>query len=87
MPPDRPVKLTVVPVEPGYAKIMSGAFQVGYALTVWDERDPLTGAWEAHLWSVAGCHEADGETVTRLRLAELRAELRRRLESDGPWWG
>jgi hypothetical protein len=81
-----PPKVTIVSVEPGYCTIMSGRVQVGYALTVWDARDPLNGAWEAHLWSVAGVHEADGVVVLRLRLTELRAELRRRLAEDGPWW-
>lgn len=84
--PARPVRLTVSPVEPGYAKIRADGIQVGYALTVWDGRDVQRGAWEAHLWPVAGVHEAGGVTVKRLRLHELRAELRRRLDEGGPWW-
>ena len=84
--PDRPVKLTVSPVEPGYAEIRADGIHVGYALTVWDARDEQRGAWEAHLWSVAGVHEAGGVTVKRLRLHELRAELRRRVADEGAWW-
>lgn len=83
---DRPVKLTVWPVELGYAEIKADGVQVGYALTVWDSRDEKNGAWEAHLWSVAGVHEAEGVVVKRLRLRELREVLREKLGAEGPWW-
>lgn len=84
------MKLTVVtyggPGE-GLARIMVDGRQVGHAVTVWAPHK-YNGAWQASLWPVADRRPGPDArvTLTRLRLAELRAELRRRLAEDGPWW-
>lgn len=85
--PSRTYELVLSPVEPGNRRIVVDGQQTGHALTEWDERDHWNGAWRAYLWSSPGGPDA-GCSVTRkfLRLRELRAELKRRLEAEGPWW-
>jgi hypothetical protein len=77
------VKLTMPSYDPGACRIMVDGRKVGYALArFWD--------WEAFLWVEADQADPraivkDGH-VTRRTLRSLRAELRRRLAEDGPWW-
>lgn len=81
------MKLVLRPVEPGSVRISVDGQEVGYALTEWDERDPRQGAWRGYLWPAPDVHDT-GRTPTAkfLRLRELRAELERWLEEQGPWW-
>ena len=78
--PESPVKLTFPSNDSGWAAIMADGVQVGYI-----RRD---GRWRAFLWNEAGNRHggyADAP-VAGERLADLRAELRERVELKGPWW-
>ena len=80
------MKLTMPAVEPGNRDIRVDGVKVGFAIDVWDSQDPYNGAWEARLYSSVTVPREFVATVNRLRLRDLRAELQRRLDTDGPWW-
>ena len=79
--PDRPVRLTFPAREPGARRIMAGRLQVGHCLADWRYR------WTAYCWSVAGepgygwRYEVKGAN-----LRQMRDEVVKRMEADGPWW-
>lgn len=72
------MKLTLRPLEPGLL--------VGHVYDEWDDRDPRRGRQVARLYATPGCADLAADVVQRLRLRELRVELERRLDEDGPWW-
>ena len=79
--PDRPVRLTVVSTDSGWAVIRAAGLRVGHV-----RRD--YSKWTAWLWSHAEDRSggyADAP-VTRAALGDLRADLRERAELKGPWW-
>ncbi len=81
MPP-RPVKLTVVSIDVGMAEVRANGVLAGIATADHWWR------WTARLLAVAGQRNGgDAGEVTRDSLRELRAALRERLASEGPWWG
>lgn len=73
--------LTFPATDIGSADIRYGDRTVGHVLGTFH-------AWEAVLWPVADQrpNPARCEVVERPLLRNLRAELRRRLDEDGPWW-
>jgi hypothetical protein len=80
------VKLTMPAIEQGLRSIMVDGTEAGWAYTVWDDRDHWQGGWEARLLADPGDLDSKAEIVRGFRLRDLRAELQRRLEVDGPWW-
>ena len=82
MPPGaRPVKLTFPAVEPGWCSIRADGVLVGTAMADFYLR------WTARLWVVAEQRDTGkAGIVERDSLRDLRAELRRRVEEEGPWW-
>lgn len=80
------MRLTLPAAEPGFRYILAGGKRVGHVVDVWSDHDPWRGAWEATLYTAAGCPQCPGEKVCCLRLADLREELRARLAEKGPWW-
>lgn len=74
-------KLTFPATDVGSADIMYGPTIVGHVLGTFH-------AWEAILWPVANRrpNPQNCEVVERPLLRDLRADLRRRLAEDGPWW-
>ena len=80
------MKLTLVSVEPGLCRILADGMKVGHALAVWSNSGPHHQAWEAHLYASLLYSDIDRDIVRRLRLGELRDELRTRLAEKGPWW-
>ena len=80
------MKLTMPAVEPGNRDIRADGVKVGFAIDVWDSQDPYNGAWEARLYGSVTVPCEIVAIVNRLRLRDLRAELQRRLDTDGPWW-
>lgn len=81
MPPDRPIRLTFPSNDIGWALILADGLKVGHCVAGFS-------SWTAYLW----CKPGDNFTgygdvpVSRPRLADLRAELRERVENKGPWW-
>jgi len=73
-------------MDQGLRRIMAGGTEVGRAYTVWDDRDRWQGGWEARLLADPGDLDSEAGIVRGFRLRDLRAELRRRLDADGPWW-
>jgi hypothetical protein len=80
------VKLTMPAVDRGSCDIRVDGVKVGWAYTIWDDRDHWQGSWEARLLADVTDRDVTAAIVNRFRLRDLRAELRRRLEVDGPWW-
>jgi len=78
---DRPVRLTFPAREPGARKIMADGLQVGHMLA------GHTGKWTAYLWAVrCDPHMGMAGEVKAGSMAEARAEVRERVEREGPWW-
>jgi hypothetical protein len=76
------VKLTLPSDGIGEVQIKAAGLAVGHAFAVFS-------GWDAFLWPVAErwASRYDAEIVHNPgRLADLRARLRTRLETDGPWW-
>lgn len=73
--------LTIPASDVGSADIMFGRTIVGHVLGTFH-------AWEAILWPHPNRRPNPRlcEVVERPLLRDLRAELRRRLAEDGPWW-
>lgn len=78
-----PARLTFPGYDIGAADILADGRQVGIALAEFK-------SWRGYLYPAAqdrrmpkpeGCEEATGR-----RLADLRRELRERVELKGPWW-
>jgi DNA-binding XRE family transcriptional regulator len=80
------MKLVLRPVEPGLHRIVADGQVVGHIYDEWDPQDHWNGRRVAALWAAPGCPDQKVAIVKRLRLRDLRAELNRRLETDGPWW-
>lgn len=79
--PDRPIKLTVPPVDPGFAEIKANGVLVGFATADFYRR------WTAKLLTQAGNRNSGyADVVIKASLRELRAALRDRLAEKGPWW-
>ena len=73
---ERRPKVTVVPVEPGFAEIMSGGKCVGVAMaTYWD--------WEVRLF--AGPSLRNTDAVPPYTLGSLRA-VREDVKGRERWW-
>lgn len=76
------MKLTMPAYDHGACRVMVDGRQVGHVLGEFY-------GWRAYLWRVPDVWPppADAEQVYRRgRLADLRAQLRERLETEGPWW-
>ena len=81
MPPDRPVRLTVASVEPGFAEIKADGAVVGIAFADFYMR------WTVRLFPAPGQRIRDAVEPFRLgSLVLVRAEVRRMLAEEGPWW-
>jgi len=80
------MRLVIRPVEPGLHRIVVDGVIVGHVYDVWDDRNPRNGAREARLYAKAGNPDVAEVTEPYLKLRDLRIELLRRLEQDGPWW-
>lgn len=80
------MKLTMPAIEQGLRSIVVDGTEVGRAYTVWDERDHWQGGWEARLMADLRYPDVKAGIVNRFRLRDLRVELQRRLDADGPWW-
>ena len=80
---DKPARITFPAYDVGAVDILSGGRHVGMAL---DEG----GRWRAWLYAAAQDRRTprpvDCEEVTARTLAELRRDLRERVELKGPWW-
>lgn len=74
------MRLTLPSIGYGTCQIRVDGRQVGHVLgRYWD--------WQAFLWPTPDVRPYPCDrTVERPRLRDLRAELRRRLDEDGPWW-
>lgn len=78
--PETAITLTLPAAGFGIRRIVADDHQVGVARN-------HSGEWRGELWPVADQPpESPVDTVERWGLTELRAELRRRLDEDGPWW-
>jgi hypothetical protein len=80
------VKLTMPAMDQGLRRIMVDGTEVGRAYTVWSDRDRWQGSWEARLIADGPDGDVTAAIVNRFRLRDLRAELQRRLDENGPWW-
>jgi hypothetical protein len=81
VPPDRPVKVTVVPVEPGFAEIMSGGKCVGVAMA------DFWMVWKVRLFPRPGLRSGDAVPPYELgSLRAVRADVKGRVAGEGPWW-
>jgi len=82
------VKRTLVirPVDQYLHCIVVDGKVVGHIYAVPDSRAPQRGAREARLYAKAGNPDVAEVTEPYLKLRDLRIELLRRLEQDGPWW-
>jgi hypothetical protein len=79
--PGRPPRITVVPVEPGFAEIMSGKDVVGVAMADFYWR------WTVRLFTAPSQRQTDAvEPFTLMSLRAVRSDVRGRVASDGPWW-
>lgn len=77
----RAVRLIFPGCEPGNVRIAVKDVYVGHIL------QDHHGNWRAHLWRVAGKPgEGFADEIQGGKLAPLREQLRKRVESDGPWW-
>jgi hypothetical protein len=80
---DKPIRLTFPAYDVGAADILAGGKSVGFCL---DEG----GIWRAYLYPAAQERRAPRpgkcEEVTARTLADLRRELRERVEVKGRWW-
>ena len=79
-PSDRPVRLTFPAFEIGAVRIMAGGVKVGHARADW-----LRRKWVAYLYQYAGRprDRAYGEGDAAEELADIRAELRERVGTEG----
>ena len=79
--PDRPKRLTVAPVEPGFAEIKADGTVVGCAMAdYWND-------WKVYLFTGPSLRDTYAvEPYVLGSLAAVRADVRKRVESDGPWW-
>ncbi len=75
--PDRPVKVTVVPVDPGFAEIMSGGKVVGVAMA------DFYWVWTVRLFPRPG--ERQSDAVRPYELGSLRA-VRADVKGREKWW-
>jgi hypothetical protein len=78
------MRLTVQSLYPGMAAIVADGMDVGTVARLHGTVPPGE-VWEALLDDVPGGRIA--ERVYRPTLGAMRAELRRRITEDGPWWG
>ena len=79
--PDRPVRLTFPATDTGWGSIRADGVRVGHI-----KRG--NRCWQAFLWNEPENRSggyADAPVV-REYVRELRAELRERVASKGPWW-
>lgn len=74
------MKLTMPSYDEGAVSVMVDGRKVGYALARFND-------WQAHLWTTPDQHQyPPAETITLPTLGDLRKALRRRLDTEGPWW-
>jgi hypothetical protein len=74
-------EVTVVSIEPGFAEIMCGGCVVGVADADFWMR------WTVRLFTAPGARNTRAVPEYALpRLRDVRADVRRRLAGDGPWW-
>jgi len=78
------VNLTMPSIGHGVCRILVNGHRVGVALGRYHD-------WQAQLWPVPDATPDERPypcrtVVERRLLRDLRAELRRRLDEDGPWW-
>lgn len=79
-------RLVLASMEPGNRRIRIDGAEVGHCLTEPDPRDTWYGAWQSHLWAVAGDpHAGWVKGPYELRLRDLRTALEKRL-AEGQWW-
>lgn len=79
--PDRPKRLTVTPVEPGFAEINADGQCVGVAVADFYMR------WTVRLFAGPGQRQANAvEPYVLLSLSAVRDDVRRRVAEGGPWW-
>lgn len=79
--PDRPGRLTVVPVEPGFAEINADGLCVGVAFADFYMR------WTVRLFAAPFQRQTNAvEPYIKLSLRAVRADVRERLEREGAWW-
>lgn len=81
------MKLTLPATEPGCCRVVADGLDVGFTAQHTEEYDGSEWTvWSAHLWTDLSDPDGAGLVVTRPTLRELRAALRERLETEGPWW-
>lgn len=96
------MKITLPPAGVGLREVRADGLEVGSADRLWghqpsggNRETPMTPAWHADLWASAResgscrnswCTPRVKAKVIRTRLDELRAELQRKLDEEGPWW-